>query len=72
MDASQLIMDFRLGACFNACNIVAHGVEARFGGVNLDYIDEHFLAPFQLLLPIFTLRFTIFKNHWLRINSLVN
>lgn len=45
-------MNERLGASLNASHIVAHGVEAALGGVDLDDNLKLSLATGQLVLPV--------------------
>ena len=44
-------MDGRLGASFHTCHIIAHGVEAGLGGVDLDDVHQLILAALELVLP---------------------
>ena len=62
-------MNDGLGACLNAGHVVAHGVHARLGWVDLDNSLELGLAARKLVLPEGAHRLALFDDEGLGILS---
>ena len=65
-------MNDGLGASLNAGNVVAHGVHARLGWVDLDHILQLGLATRKLVLPEGAHRLALLDDEGLGILSVSN
>lgn len=69
--SDEVLLDFRLGASFNASNPVSHWVEAGHVRVGLSDSLEFLFAQVESLLPVNAFWLAGLHNEWLRVLSLL-